>query len=90
MVRYRLLEKNYNDGHKEYAVQVNPFFGFPLLWFTATYCSLNPPHPDLSVPSFCEITCVFSDISDAQKCLYGFAHKNNRKVIKASIVKTLN
>ena len=53
MIKYRILECVYNDGTRKYKVQENLLFGLPLFWFTTSFCSLNPPHPDLAVPALC-------------------------------------
>lgn len=76
----------YNNGVKKYKVQINPLFGFPFLWFTASYCSLNPPHPDLAIPSLCEVNCVFSTLEDAKKCLTGLSNKNYIKIIDKRVI----
>ena len=81
MIRYRILKVVYNNKEVEYRVQYNPLFGFPFLWFTETYSSINPPHPDLFIPGLCKVNCVFSDYSSAEKCFYGFTNKNDVKVI---------
>lgn len=87
MIKYRILELTYNNGTKEYRVQKNVLFGFPLLWFTASFYSLNPPHPDLTVPALCEVNCVFNTLEDAKKCLIGLSNKNSIKVINKKVIK---
>lgn len=84
--KYRILECIYNNESKNYKVQVSPF-GLPFLWFTASFSSLNPPHPDLAVPAFCEVNCVFNTLEDAEKCLIGFSSKNSIKIICKKVIK---
>jgi hypothetical protein len=85
--KYRILECVYNNGHKNYKVQINPLFGFPFLWFTASFCSLNPPHPDLAIPAFCEVNCIFGTLESAKKCLIGLSNKNSIKIICKKVIK---
>jgi len=85
--KYRILECIYNNGTKNYKVQINPLFGFPFLWFTYSYSSLTPPHPDLTVPALCTINAVYSNLEDAKKCLNGLSNKNSRKIIYKRIIK---
>lgn len=87
MIKYRILECVYNDGTKKYKVQENLLFGLPLFWFTTSFCSLNPPHPDLAVPALCEVNCVFSKLEDAKKCLIGLSNKNSIKIICKKVIK---
>ena len=87
MIKYRILECTYNNGIKEYKVQINPLFGFPFLWFTWSYSSLNPPHPDLAIPALCQVNCVFSTLEDAEKCLIGLSNKNSIKIICKKVIK---
>jgi hypothetical protein len=87
MIKYRILEYTYNNGSKKYKVQENLLFGLPLFWFTCSYSSLNPPHPDLAIPAFCEVNCVFSTLEDAKKCLIGLSNKNSIKIICKKVIK---
>ena len=87
MIKYRILECIYNNGTKKYKVQKNLLFGFPLLWFTASFCSLNPPHPDLAVLGFCEVNCVFNTLESAKKCLIGLSNKNSIKIINKKVIR---
>jgi hypothetical protein len=81
------LECLYNNGRKNYKVQINPLFGLPFLWFTTSFYSLDPPHPDLAVPALCEVNCVFSNLEDAKKCLTGLSNKNYTKIISKKVIK---
>lgn len=85
--KYRILECVYNDGTKKYKVQKNLLFGLPLFWFTYSYSSLTPPHPDLAVPALCEVNCVFNTLEDAKKCLIGLSNKNSIKIIHKKVIK---
>ena len=87
MIKYRILECVYNDGTRKYKVQENLLFGLPLFWFTASFYSLNPPHPDLFVPALCEVNCVFDTLEDAKKCLIGLSNKNPIKIINKKVIK---
>lgn len=81
MIKYRIVECVYDNGKKEYKVQKNLLFGIPFLWFTVSYSSLTPPHPDLTVPAFCELNAVYNNLEDAKKCLNGLK-KNPSKIVK--------
>lgn len=81
MIKYRIVECIYDNGKKEYKVQENLLFGIPFLWFTVSYSSLNPPHPDLTIPALCELNAVYNNLEDAKKCLNGLK-KNPPKIIK--------
>ena len=87
MIKYRILECVYNNGTREYKVQKNLLFGFPLFWFTTSFCSLDPPHPDLAIPAFCEVNCVFNTLEDAKKCLNGLSNRNFIKIICKKVIK---
>lgn len=87
MIKYRILEKIYDDGNKEYIVQCNILFGLPLFWFTVSYSSLNPPHPDLTVPALCTLNAVYSSFEEAKKCLDGLTNNKHPKVIKTKVIK---
>jgi len=84
--RYRILECVYNNGSKNYKVQKSIIL-FPFLWFTVSFYSLDPPHPDLAVPALCEVNCVFSTLEDAKKCLIGLSNKNSIKIIRKKVIK---
>ena len=85
--KYRILECVYNNGTKEYKVQENLLFGLPLFWFTYSYSSLTPPHPDLTVPALCELNAVYSNLEDAKKCLNALSNKNYIKIINKKVIK---
>jgi len=87
MIKYRILECVYNNGTKEYKVQENLLFGLPLFWFTYSYSSLTPPHPDLTVPALCTLNAVYRNLEDAKKCLNALSNKNSIKIICKKVIK---
>lgn len=75
------MECTYNNGTKEYRVQRNVLFGFPLLWFTMSHSFLNPPYPGQTFEA------IYSSLESAQKYLKELSNKNPIKIIHKKVIK---